>query len=128
MHHGAGGHRLQDDLSDGLQRDRGGIDHEVVKGRFGRVGTVKAVDVGGAGFVGRTHACRGLLLSDALDHGSLGGPAVRWAVEPHVEAEVLTEDYRRRSAENHARAVGREAADPGLGAAAQVFLQQVGRQ
>jgi hypothetical protein len=43
-----------------------------------------------------------------------------------MEAEVPAEDDRRRPAENHALTTGREAADPSLGVAPQIILQQVG--
>src|SRR4051794_40927609 len=55
--------RENDELHDRRQRDRGGVDGEVVVGRIARVGAVEVADVGLAGAVG--------LAQVALDRGAV---------------------------------------------------------
>src|ERR1700677_4599804 len=63
----------QDELGDGVQRYRGGVDDQVIQGCVGRIAAVQAADISVAGPVGRGQPRPGLLLADALDHGALGG-------------------------------------------------------
>jgi hypothetical protein len=121
---GAGGG--DDELDDRIEGHRGGVDHQVVQGRVGRVAPVQPADVGVAGLVGRAQAVPRMLLSDALDHSALGGAAGGRAVEPDVEAAVLAEHDRRRPAQDHAAPAGQQALDPGLAVAAQVLVLVVG--
>src|SRR6185312_6866605 len=116
----------EDELDDRVEGDRGGVDHHVVQRCVGRVDTVQAPNVGGAGPVGRLHVSAGLLLADALDRGALDDPAVRRAVQPDVEAAVPAEYHRSGPAEDHAPAVGDQVMDPGLGAAPQVLVLVTG--
>src|SRR5580698_3252858 len=61
---GAGGG--DDELDDRIQGHRGGVDHQVVQRRVGRVAPVQAANVGVAGLVGRAQALPRLLRTDAL--------------------------------------------------------------
>ena len=121
---GAGGGG--DELDDHIQRHRGGVDHQVVQGRVGRVAPVEAADVGGAGLVGRTQTLPRLLVADAFDRGSLDGAAIGRAVQPDMKAAVLAEHDRRGPAQDHAAAGGEQATDPGLAVAAQALVLVVG--
>ena len=100
----------------------------MVMTRVGGVGAVQAADVSGAGPVGRVHVTAGLLRADALDLGALNDAEAWRPVKPHVEPAVIAEHHRGASAQDHARARGRQAADVLLAVAAQALVLTVQRR
>jgi glycerophosphoryl diester phosphodiesterase len=125
---GRGRKSLDDDLDHGVQRERGGVDHQMVMMRVGGIATVQAAHVGVPRPVRRVHVATGLLLGDALDHGALHDPAVPRPVEPHVESAALAEYYRRTAAQDYPRLGLRQVVDSFLAGTTQAIVQMAGRR
>jgi hypothetical protein len=119
---------VQDDLGDGVEGERGGVDHQMVVARVGRLGSIEAAHVSVAGPVGHVPVTAGLVLADPLDGGALRDAESRRPVESHVEPAALAEHHRRAPAQDHARVGVGQAADALFAVAAEVLFLAGGRR